>query len=212
MPKIAPFQKYAERYEKWFSNNPWVYEAELKAVRSVLPKGKIGVEIGVGSGRFAAPLGVSVGVDPSGRMREIAQGRGIQVLGGVAEKLPFKACSFDFILMVTTICFVDDVHATFFEAQRVLRTEGYLIVAFVDRDSPVGRKYIQQKNNNAFYKDAVFYSTKELVETMKQTGFCTFDFRQTIFQDVRKIDSNEPVKPGYGKGSFVVIRSQKREE
>ena len=65
MPKIVPFQKYAARYERWFEKNHWVYEAELKAVRSLLPEGQYGMEIGVGTGKFAAPLGVKIGVDPS---------------------------------------------------------------------------------------------------------------------------------------------------
>jgi hypothetical protein len=88
MPKISPFEKYAEQYEDWFEKNRWVYEAELRAVKAMLPPGGHGVEIGVGTGRFAEPLGIKIGVEPSKRMREIAQKRGIKVLDGVAEKLP----------------------------------------------------------------------------------------------------------------------------
>ena len=73
MPKILPFQRYTVRYENWFEDNPWVYQAELKAVACLLPDGHYGMEIGIGTGRFAEPLGITIGVDPSSHMREIAQ-------------------------------------------------------------------------------------------------------------------------------------------
>lgn len=40
---------------------------------------------------------------------------------------------FDYALMVTTICFVDDIETSFQEAWRVLRTEGVFAVGFVRR-------------------------------------------------------------------------------
>ncbi|MBA7707387.1 hypothetical protein ES703_116259 [subsurface metagenome] len=130
MPRISPFEKYAEQYEEWFVENRWVYEAELRAVKAMLSAGGHGVEIGVGTGRFAEPLGIKIGVEPSKRMREIAQKRGIQVLDGVAEEVPFYDCEFDFVLMVTTICFVDDINRALLEAHRVLSHGGYLIIGF----------------------------------------------------------------------------------
>jgi SAM-dependent methyltransferase len=48
-----------------------------------------GVEIGVGTGLFAVPLGILIGVEPSPRMAELARYRGIEVLENVAEELPF---------------------------------------------------------------------------------------------------------------------------
>ena len=110
MPKISPFEKHVDQYEEWFAKNRWVYEAELRAAKDMIPSAGRGVEIGVGTGRFAEPLGIKIGVEPSKRMREIAQNRGIQVLDGMAEKLPFDDSRFDFALMVTTVCFVDDIH------------------------------------------------------------------------------------------------------
>lgn len=80
MPKISPFQKNVDQYERWFTKNRWVYEAELRAVKALLPEAGLGVEIGVGTGRFAAPLGIKIGVEPSIRMKKIAQDRGIQIL------------------------------------------------------------------------------------------------------------------------------------
>ncbi len=211
MPKISPFERYAEQYEEWFVENRWVYEAELRAVKAMIPNGGRGVEIGVGTGRFAEPLGIKIGVDPSKRMRKMAQDRGIKVLDAVAEKLPFDDYRFDFALMVTTICFVDDIVRALQEAHRVLCHGGVLIIGFVDRDSVVGRAYLDRQNEHVFYKEATFFSVDELVELMDQTGFMDLTCNQTIFKALTETTRDEPVKPGYGEGSFVVIRGRKEE-
>ena len=65
-------------------------------VNEFTPDHKKGIEIGAGSGRFAAPLGIEIGVDPSAKMREIAKSHGLEVYGIVAEVLPFSDASLDF--------------------------------------------------------------------------------------------------------------------
>ena len=210
MPNILPFQKYTARYENWFEHNHWVYQAELKAVKSLMPEAQYGVEIGIGTGRFAEPLGIKIGLEPSSQMRDFAQKRGIKVLDGVAEDLPFKNSIFEFVLMVTTICFVDDISKSFREAFRVLTEGGYLIIGLVDRDSPIGQSYLRHQNSNVFYKEATFYSVEEVLEIMRQTGFDDFSFRQTIFRNLSEITEHEDTKSGYGQGSFVVIRGKKK--
>lgn len=209
MAKTEPFDKYASRYEDWFERNKFAFESELRAIREQLPKGKNGIEIGVGSGRFAAPLGIKIGVDPSRKLREIAQKRGIKAIDGVAENLPFDDSQFEFALMVTTICFVDDLEASIEEVYRVLKPGGFLIIGFIDRESPIGRSYQQNKEESVFYRIATFYTVHEVVFKMKKVGFKAFNFTQTLFHDLDKIRDIEPIKEGYGEGSFVVIRAKK---
>jgi len=209
MPRIEPFEKYSEKYEDWFERNKFAYESEIQAIKELLPREKKGIEIGVGSGRFAVPLGIKIGVDPSPRMREIAQQKGVQVFDAVAEKLPFKDLQFNFVLMVTTICFVDNLNLTFKEAYRVLKSGGYLIVGFIDKGSAVGKLYQQQKKKSKFYKIATFFSVDEVIHHLKRVGFKNFSFVQTIFHNLSEIRSIEPIKKGYGKGSFVVVKAMK---
>lgn len=212
MPRISPFEKYAEQYESWFEKNRWVYEAELRAVKAMMPKEGRGLEIGVGTGRFAEPLGIKDGVEPSKRMRGIAQERGLRVLDGVAEKLPFDDPQFDFVLMVTTICFVDDLGQALREAHRVLFNGGLLIIGFVDRNSKMGKIYLQRQKENVFYQAATFFSVDELVEYMDQAGFTDLTFNQTIFGTLAETVGEEPLKSGHGEGSFVVIRGRKEQK
>jgi hypothetical protein len=65
LPKTDPFDTYAARYDCWFERHEPVYYSELLAVRALLPWNGLGLELEVGSGRFAEPLGVQVGLDPS---------------------------------------------------------------------------------------------------------------------------------------------------
>jgi len=209
MPRIEPFEKYSGKYEDWFKRNKFAYESEIQAIKELLPRGKKGIEIGVGSGKFAVPLGIKIGVDPSPRMREIAQQKGIKVIDAVAEELPFENSQFELALMVTTICFVDNLNLAFREAYRILKSGGYLIIGFVDKDSLLGKLYQQNKKKNVFYKIATFYSVKEVVYNLNKVGFKEFNFKQTIFRNLTEIKSAEPIKEGYGEGSFVVIRARK---
>ncbi len=209
MPKTRPFEKYTDQYENWFEKNRYVYQSEINAIRVILHDFKNGIEIGVGSGRFAKPLGIKFGIEPSYEMRKIAQSRGIEVLDSVAENIPFKDCSFDLALMVTTLCFLDDEKKAFVEIYRILKPGGYFINGFVDKNSKVGRIYQKNKQKSVFYREAIFFTTEEVVKTLKETGFKDFEFRQTVFSTLDNINQIENVKEGYGEGSFVVIRAQK---
>jgi ubiquinone/menaquinone biosynthesis C-methylase UbiE len=69
-------------------------------------------------------------VEPSEKIAIKAEKQGVRVFSNVAEDLPFTDYEFDFVLMVTTICFVDDILKSFMEAFRVLKTCGSIIVGF----------------------------------------------------------------------------------
>ena len=211
MARVNPFNQYSLRYDSWFERHPFVFQTELKAIRSLLPRDGQGIEIGVGTGRFALSLSITQGVEPSKAMADMARKRGIEVIEGVAESLPFPDNHFDFVLMVTTICFVDDVEQALRESHRVLKPGGFLILGFIDRDSFIGQKYSKDKLQNVFYRDATFYSPGEVKQYLQQANFSHFEFRQTLFNPLENIKAVEPVKEGYGEGSFVVLRAQKLE-
>jgi len=203
------FDTHVQQYEEWFGNNPFAYVSELHALQELLPPNGNGIEIGVGTGRFAVPLGIQKGVEPSTAMAELALKKGLDVVIGVAENLAFPDAKFDYALMVTTVCFLDDLDMAFHEAYRILKPYGTFVIGFVDKNSPIGRSYEQRKDESLFYRDATFYSVDDLVLHLKTAGFTSFRFCQTLFGPVEEMREPSPVKKGYGEGSFVVIEANK---
>ncbi|ACV24133.1 class I SAM-dependent methyltransferase [Methanocaldococcus fervens] len=204
---MNPFDKYAEEYDKWFDEHEIIYKSEVEALRKHIPKGK-GLEIGVGTGRFAMPFNIKIGVDISKEMAKIAEKRGIKVVIAKGEELPFKDEEFDFILINTVLEFAENPKKMLKEAKRVLKKGGKIIIGIIDRDSFLGKIYEEKKHKSKFYKDAKFLSAKEVIEMLKELGFKNIKATQTIFKEFNKIDKVE-VKDGYGEGGFVAISAEK---
>lgn len=209
MSGIKPFDKYYEDYEQWFEQNRYAYESELKAVKHFIPESGRGIEIGSGSGRFAIPLGIYEGIEPSYSMRKLAYKGGMEAIFGLAEHLPIKDASYDFALMVTTICFVDYPQQSVDEMFRILKSGGCAVIGFIDKESPIGRVYHENRQKSKFYRQAWFFSAEEVKELLIQAGFLNLQFVQTLFGKLAEVNSVQDYKPGYGEGSFVVVKGEK---
>lgn len=211
MIKTLPFNEHVAEYEEWYRKYPFVFQSEVEAIRELLPAGNsiYGIEVALGTGRFAKELGIKEGIEPSPNMRALALKKGIDVLSAEAEHLPYKDMRFDFVLMAFCISYFDDLPAAFKEARRVLKNGGSLIAGFIDKDSIIGKFYEQRKPDSVFYKQANFYSTKRIIAELKKLGFKKLQFSQTLFHALDDIKEFEPAKPGYGEGSFVLIKAIK---
>jgi SAM-dependent methyltransferase len=184
------FDRHARAYDRWFAAHEEVYANELALLGRVLPAFAHGVEIGVGTGRSAIPLDIPLGLDPSPAMGRMAKKRGVEVVGGVAEHLPFCDGSFDLVLVVTAICFFCDVPRAFAEAHRVLAPGGSLVLAFIDREGELGRRYAAARRTSRFFRDARFFSLDEVQAMLGAAGL-------------------RPVTTDALENGFVVCRAQK---
>jgi SAM-dependent methyltransferase len=209
MPRTAPFEIHHRRYDDWFVHHAAAYDSELLAVRALLPWRGLGLAIGVGTGRFAAPLGVQMGVDPARDVLDYATNRGISTIQAAAEALPFADSSFDYALSVTTICFVDDARAMLSEAYRVLKPGGGLVIGFIDRTSDLGQHYLAHQAENVFYREATFYSAVEVEQLLRDAGFIEPVWVQTLSKTLDEISDIEPLRAGYGQGAFVVVNASR---
>ena len=211
MDKILPFEENVKEYEEWFDKHNNVFLSEVAAILELMPEGDslYGLEIGTGTGRFSEALGFKEGVDPSSAMRATAAKRGINVRDAYAEDLPYHDLNFHVALMVFSISYFESLHKAFKEAYRVLKDEGVLIVGFIDKDSPIGKLYESHKSGSIFYKHANFYSPERVSEELEKVGFKQLSYSQTLFHPLDEIKEVESPQPGWGKGSFVLIRSIK---
>jgi len=87
---------------------------------------------------------------------------------------------------------------------------GLFVIGFVDKNSPLGKFYQSRQGKSVFYQDATFYSVDDILSHLKKAAFADAAFRQTIFRPLGEIEDVEPVKEGYGEGSFVVVRGVKK--
>lgn len=204
---ISVFDKNTLDYDDWFERHPAIYQSELLALKQATPKNKKGIEIGVGTGRFAQSLNIKTGAEPSENMARLAKRRGIEVIKATAENLPIESKSFEFVLMVTTVCFLSDIPKALSEVHRILKPQGEIILGIIDKNSALGRKYEIEKVENIFYKDAHFHSTQEITELLQQAGFEKFEYWQTLVKS-NKNEIEQPM-PGFDKGSFVIIKAIK---
>ena len=99
------------------------------------------VEIGAGAGPNAEYLGAEAGasgvrwiaVEPNvhfhPRLREAAGARGLdlEIVGGVAERLPLADASADAVVSTLVLCSVDSVAGVLAEVQRVLKPGGRFV-------------------------------------------------------------------------------------
>ena len=206
MTGASAFETLADAYDAWFDAHSALYESELQAVRAVLPE-KTGawVEIGVGTGRFASRLGMETGIEPAAAMAELVRRRGVRVLAGTAEDVPLDDTNVQAAFLITTLCFVRDVDRSFSEIRRMLVRGGAVVVAFLPRESPLGRSVLGEGGRDPFFREARLLSTAEVLAAMTSAGFRVETIVQTLM-DPEGAERVETPFAGFDRGSFVVIR------
>ena len=208
-PGVEIFEVSAQEYDAWFDRHRLIYASEMQALKRFIRPGGIGLEIGAGTGRFAVPLGIKVGVEPAAAMADMAQRRGLKVCRALAADLPFRPDSFDQVIMVTVICFLPDPFLALAEAIRVLKPGGRLIIGMIDRNSPLGRSYEAHKSESRFYRHANFYSISQVLNWLERLTYRKIEVCQTLFGPLSDLTQLDPVRDGHGDGGFVVIAAQK---
>lgn len=204
MIKNSAFINNTDRYDDWFEKNHVAYLSELKAFEKLGISGK-SIEIGVGTGKFAKPLEIDIGIEPTSQMYKRTEG--IDIIEGVAENLPLLNESFDWVIMVTTICFVNDHKKAMSEMHRILKQGGKCAIGLVDKDTELGAVYLAKKDKSEFYKEATFFSSEDVIDCMTGAGFRNIGAYQTLTS--MNITAPEEPYEGYGKGGFAVIYGEK---
>ncbi len=153
------------RYDDWYEKHQKEYKEQIEFLKPLIPHGK-GLEIGVGTGRFASALNIEYGVDYVREMVEKSTNMGIKAVLADASKLPFPDKFFDYTFSIVTMCFLDDPISSLLESKRVA---SLVINVILDKDC----EYIQNiiRNPHGFYRYASFYTENELVAMYRQAGF-----------------------------------------
>jgi ubiquinone/menaquinone biosynthesis C-methylase UbiE len=206
------FDIFAERYDKWYETpfGKSAFRLEKTCIESLCENLKQPfLEIGVGTGRFAETLKIEYGIDISAGVLKFAKKRGLAVIRGKGEKLPFIDKSFGAVFIIVTLCFVDEPLKVLVEAARVLRDNGGIILGLILRGSPWASFYKKKgEAGNVFYKIAKFYSFKELKAMVEKAGLKSVETRSAIFQVPTEDPLRfEPPRKGYfEKAGFIAVK------
>jgi SAM-dependent methyltransferase len=213
-PKVSAFDSKALEYNSWFEDEGKpIFATEIQALQQILPLlSRPWLEIGVGSGRFAQSLGISIGLDPSNELLKIAKSRGVNAFLGRGEAAPFRDHIFGTAFLIVTLCFVDSPLAVFKEIDRILKNSGKIVLGLVLRESPWGKFYQHKKKlGHQLYKHANFYSFAELEALLAQVGFATEAVVSTLFQVPGNVKNIESPQQGYSSNAgFTVITAGKK--
>jgi ubiquinone/menaquinone biosynthesis C-methylase UbiE len=168
------FEDQAEEYDRWFGDHPEVYRVQRNILWGCMRQRELsgtGIEIGVGSGRFAVPLGIPVGLDPSLSLLHRARSRGVEVIQGVAEQMPFCSETWDFALMMTVLCYVQDPAMVCTETYRILKRGGKVLVGLLERGEEIVTTYTRSHDKGRFLRYAHFRTAEEIRTFLADAGF-----------------------------------------
>jgi SAM-dependent methyltransferase len=210
----SPFDTLATDYDQWFDGKDGkvIFASEVRAIKEVLPSlSSPWLEIGVGSGRFAQALGITTGLDLSGKLLEIARSRDIITLQGNIEDHFLPLESFGTVFLIMTLCFIKNPALALQEIGQILKPDGRIVLGDVPSSSSWGKLYLQKKQNaHPFYKQANFYTYDELKDLLKQAGFNIDMTISTLLQKPGQLTTVEvPLNDYHKDAGFLVITASK---
>ena len=179
------FDQQAASYDAWYDAGVGraVFGEELAALQPLLANlPHPWLEVGVGTGRFAAALGAEYGIDPSLASLSFAARRQVRVAVARGEALPFRPHVFGAVLIITTLCFVADPLAVLAEAGRVVRSDGGIVLGIVPGDGPWGQHYqTLAAAGHVYYQHAQFFDRAELAALLETAGLRPVRTRSALF-------------------------------
>ena len=209
MSSVSIFDENYLQYDSWFDENTAVFQAEVLALKALLPNCGKALEVGAGTGRFGVALELRYAVEPSRNMALIAKSRGIAVCQALGESLPFPRESFDCVLLITVLCFVENERSLLAECHRVIKPQGHVLIGMIDPKSQLGAIYETRKAINIFYRAASFQSIGHTISLLKDAGFEVTNRAQTIFGMPYQTPGWDDIKCGSGGGAFVGLLARK---
>ncbi len=182
-------------YERWCDRS--LGRAYMASVREVL-RGWIdatafarAADVGCGPGIAAEglfkpetwPLGVDCSLEMARRARARARERNVAAasVAGKVEALPLRDGSFDLVLCINCLEFVEHREAALRELARVLQKGGTAIVGVMNRRSvwEVSRRLRRPFSSHTYYRGR-FFSAGELRSHLEAAGLAVLEIRSAV--------------------------------
>jgi ubiquinone/menaquinone biosynthesis C-methylase UbiE len=200
------------KYERWYvSSLGRVYAESLaRVLRPWLCEsaGSLVLDIGCGPGLAIEQLlstdseiiGLDCSMEMAQRASELSQqtARPRQFVVGTVERIPFRDATFDIVLCINCLEFVENREAAFEEIARVLRPNGIAILGMLNRHSiwewtrRLRRLFIRRP-----YYDGRFFSERDVLASCEQAGLNV--------EGVKTAVHFPPIPPGPLRGVYNAV-------
>jgi ubiquinone/menaquinone biosynthesis C-methylase UbiE len=219
------FDEWPEVYDKWFTTPIGSlvrkYEAELMLDLLKPKQGEIILDAGCGTGIFTTDILSSgpqvIGLDISLPMLIQAKKKlkeyPFWIILADMLNLPFPGSSFDKVVSVTALEFVEDAKGAIGELFRITKRGGCIVVATLNSLSPwASRRKAEAKERHTIFEKAIFRSPHELLSLASVEGVAktAIHFQKGTHPERAVGIEREGQRKNLNTGAFVAVRWQKR--
>lgn len=222
--KSRLFDEWPEQYDRWFTTPIGAlvrkYEAELLLDLLRPEDGETILDAGGGTGVFtldilafgAHVIGLDISLPMLRRSREKARGGPLQIVLGDMLNLPFLEGSFDRVVSVTALEFIEDGQGAVRELFRVTKRGGSIVVATLNSLSPwATRRTAGAQKKQTIFKKAIFRSPEELRSLAPVEGVIrtAIHFQKEDDPNIAPEIERAGQEKGLNTGAFVAVRWEK---
>ena len=215
------FDDWPQAYDRWFTTpiGSLVKRCEVDLLLDLLRPGhgELILDAGCGTGIFTLDMlshgsqvvGLDISLPMLMRAREKLMGYPFQIVLGDILKLPFLQNSFDRVVSVTALEFIEDAESAVKELFRVTKRGGCVVVATLNSLSPWAlRRKAEAGKKPSIFEKAVFRSPNELRSLVPLAGVArtAIHFQKDDDPDRAEEIEREGERRGLNTGAFVAVR------
>jgi ubiquinone/menaquinone biosynthesis C-methylase UbiE len=220
----AIFDEWPEKYDQWFTTpiGALVKKYESQLIRELLQpaSGEMILDAGCGTGVFTQNIltagsqvtGLDISFPMLRRGKEKSGEYPFHPLVGDISYLPFRDGSFDRVVSITAIEFLQDARGVVAEFFRVTKKGGVIVVANLNSLSPWAvRRTEKAKKEKTIFRNAVFRSPDELCSLAPVAGVVktAIHFQKDDEPEKAIETEHEGNIKGLQTGAFAVVQWQK---
>jgi ubiquinone/menaquinone biosynthesis C-methylase UbiE len=219
------FDEWPEAYDRWFTTPIGSlvrkYEAELMLDLLKPKQGEIILDAGCGTGIFTTDIlssgsqviGLDISLPMLIRAKKKLKEYPFWIILADMLNLPFPGSSFDKVVSVTALEFVEDAKGAIGELFRITKRGGCIVVATLNSLSPwASRRKAEAKERHTIFEKAIFRSPHELLSLASVEGVAktAIHFQRGDHPERAVGIEREGQRKNLNTGAFVAVRWQKR--
>jgi ubiquinone/menaquinone biosynthesis C-methylase UbiE len=219
--KNALFDEWPEKYDQWFTTPIGSlvkkYESELISDLLMPCPGAVILDAGCGTGVFSIDIlssgslviGLDISLPMLRRAKEKFEGYPFYPVLGDISTLPFREDTFDRVVSITAIEFIQNAKKCVAELFRVTKRGGVVAVANLNSLSPwASRRTEAAKKGDSIFRNAIFRSPDDLLSLAPVKGMVrtAIHFQKDDAPEKAIEKEHEGQIKGWDTGAFAIVQ------